>query len=58
MALNPLAAVAAPLLLLVALSEARVVLGRAGWRLDPRLGRWAWAVPAALVLFMVIRNLW
>jgi hypothetical protein len=37
-------------------NEARVALGRRAWRLDPRLGRWAWLVPAAVLIFFLARN--
>jgi hypothetical protein len=54
---NPLTLVGVPLVLLLGVNEARVALGRPGWRLDPRLGKWAWLVPAGLLLFMLLRNL-
>jgi hypothetical protein len=54
---NPLTALGAALVILVAWNEARVAAGWPSRRIDPRLGRWAWLVPAGLLAFTVLRNL-
>lgn len=54
---NALAVLFLPAAGAVWVNEARVALGRRAWTLDPRLGRWAWLVPAAVLIFFLARNL-
>jgi hypothetical protein len=55
--LNALAVLFLPVAAAMWVNETRVVLGRRAWPLDPRLGRWAWLVPALILAFFLGRNL-
>jgi hypothetical protein len=55
--LNALAVLFLPVAGAMWVNEARVALGRRSWALDPRLGRWAWLVPAVILVFFLARNL-
>ena len=55
--LNALAVLFLPAAAAMWVNEARVALGRRAWPLDPRLGRWAWLVPALILAFFLGRNL-
>ncbi len=55
--LNPLSTLFSPVIGLLWVNEVRILAGRRSWRLDPRLGRSAWLLPAVIVIFILWRNL-